>query len=245
MLRSDETAGTRQRRAPILLVLTLTAIGLVGSLLLVWSTIASERAERAQVERTNEIMIALRDIDRAAINAEAGQRGYFITLDKRYLATYEFGRALYPRSMDKVKAEVEAAGMLPRQKELLSLIEQRADTKFDELAKTVALTGNGDFVRQRWLTYAGPDDGEAGARAQGQVDLANETVVTAKGTLDALKYGHVLFAPGIVGLRGVGTTYDGEYYLKAVKHVISRGSYSQEFTLTREGVTSAKQKVKV
>ncbi|GGD36442.1 sensor histidine kinase [Croceicoccus pelagius] len=157
MLRSDETGGTRQRRAPILLVLTLTAIGLVGSLLLVWSTIASERAERAQVERTNEIMIALRDIDRAAINAEAGQRGYFITLDKRYLATYEFGRALYPRSMDKVKAEVEAAGMLPRQKELLSLIEQRADTKFDELAKTVAMIDRGEIrdAQQRILSDEG------------------------------------------------------------------------------------------
>ncbi|MGD9091222.1 MAG: hypothetical protein PVF74_00130 [Anaerolineales bacterium] len=114
-----------------------------------------------------------------------------------------------------------------------------------ELAKKVALTGNGDFVRQRWLTYAGPDDGEASARAQGMVDLTNETVVKATGRLDVLKYGHVLAAPGLVGLRGVGMTYDGEYYVKAVKHLISQGSYTQEFTLTREGVTSAKPKVKV
>jgi hypothetical protein len=33
--------------------------------------------------------------------------------------------------------------------------------------------------------------------------------------------------------------------VKAVKHLISQGSYTQEFTLTREGVTSAKPKVKV
>ncbi|MBS7669720.1 sensor histidine kinase [Croceicoccus gelatinilyticus] len=157
MLRSDETGGTRQRRAPILLVLTLTAIGLIGSLLLVWSTIASERAEREQVERTNEIMVALRDIDRAAINAEAGQRGYFITLDKRYLASYEFGRALYPRSMDNLKTEVEAAGMLPRQEELLSTIEQHADTKFDQLAKTVAMIDRGEIrdAQQRILSDEG------------------------------------------------------------------------------------------
>ena len=157
MLRSDETGGARQRRAPILLVLTLTAVGLIGSLLLVWSTIASERAERQQVERTNEIMYAVRDIDRAAINAEAGQRGYFITLDKRYLASYELGRSLYPRSMERLKVEVEAAGMLPRQRELLSVIEQHADAKFEELATTVEMIGRGEIrdAQQRILSDEG------------------------------------------------------------------------------------------
>ena len=99
----------RRRRVSALLVFLLTAAGLIGSLFLVWSTIASERAEREQMSRTAEIMAALRDIDRAAINAETGQRGYFITLDRRYLASYEFGRSLYPRAMERLEQRLRAA----------------------------------------------------------------------------------------------------------------------------------------
>jgi phage protein D len=126
-----------------------------------------------------------------------------------------------------------------------TLVEITKSTATTQLARKAALTSNLAFVRQRWLTYAGPDEGEAAARAQGLVDLSTEQVVTAKGSLDALRYGDVLFAPGRVGLRGVGETYDGEYYIRSVKHRINGDSYKQEFTLTREGVGSNTHQVKV
>lgn len=138
-------AKPRKRRASALLVLALAAVGVLGSLFLVWSTIAAERREREQVGRTTEIIGALRDIDRAAINAEAGQRGYFITLDRRYLASYAFGQDLYPRALQRLKERLAETDVLPRQIELLQEIEDRSDAKFAELGRNVALIEEGSI----------------------------------------------------------------------------------------------------
>ena len=76
---------------------------------------------------------------------------------------------------------------------------------------------------------------EAYARAQGVTDKSVDSVVTAQGELDALRYGDVLTPRGIVGLRGAGFTFDGLYYVKSVSHSISRGKFKQRFNLSREG----------
>ncbi|MFI0793742.1 hypothetical protein ACH4OY_13780 [Micromonospora rubida] len=75
------------------------------------------------------------------------------------------------------------------------------------------------------------------ARAQGAADDSVDSL-TATGTLDASRYGHLLTARGLVGVRGVGWQHDGFYYVKDVTHHLSRGEYTQDFTLTREGVGS-------
>lgn len=59
--------------------------------------------------------------------------------------------------------------------------------------------------------------------------------VTATGEVDAVRYGRVLRARRLVGVRGVGNSYDGVYYVKQVTHRIKRGEYKQSFTLVREG----------
>lgn len=76
---------------------------------------------------------------------------------------------------------------------------------------------------------------DAETQAQGQVDRAYDAVVTASGELDASRYGKLLKPRSLVGVRGVGKTYDGLYYVKSVTHRINRGSYKQSFTLNREG----------
>ncbi|MCZ6677471.1 MAG: hypothetical protein O7E52_09490, partial [Candidatus Poribacteria bacterium] len=93
-------------------------------------------------------------------------------------------------------------------------------------------------VRQTQLRKSGLNTMQAFARAQGKMDASMDEVVTATGALDALSYGGLLQARGLVGLRGVGYTYDGIYYVKKVTHKISKGEYKQDFTLTREGVGS-------
>ncbi len=60
--------------------------------------------------------------------------------------------------------------------------------------------------------------------------------VTGNGQLDVVRYGHVLKARGLVGVRGVGLAYDGLYYVSSVTHNIKRGEYKQSFTLSREGL---------
>ena len=75
---------------------------------------------------------------------------------------------------------------------------------------------------------------QALARAQGTADASTDSV-TATGTLDALRYGDLLTARGLVGLRGAGYTHDGLWYVQRVTHRIRRGEYTQAFTLTRDG----------
>jgi hypothetical protein len=76
---------------------------------------------------------------------------------------------------------------------------------------------------------------QALAYAQGKTDSSADTVLTANGELDAVRYGALLQPRGVVGLRGVGYLHDGLYYVKRVSHSIKRGTYKQHFTLTREG----------
>lgn len=59
--------------------------------------------------------------------------------------------------------------------------------------------------------------------------------VTAGGELDTVRYGYVLRARKLVGVRGAGWSYDGNYYVSRVSHTIKRGTYTQSFSLTREG----------
>lgn len=67
--------------------------------------------------------------------------------------------------------------------------------------------------------------------------------VTATGSLDVTRYGRVLKARKLVGVRGVGPAFDGLYYVKSVTHKIKRGEYKQDFTLARNGLLSTVPKV--
>lgn len=67
--------------------------------------------------------------------------------------------------------------------------------------------------------------------------------VSATGSLDVPRYGRLLKARGLVGVRGVGSAFDGLYYVKSVTHNIKRGEYKQSFTLARNGLLSTVQQV--
>lgn len=62
--------------------------------------------------------------------------------------------------------------------------------------------------------------------------------VTATGSLSVARYGAVLKARRLVGLRGVGDAFDGLYYVKSVTSKIKRGEFMQDFTLSRNGLIS-------
>jgi hypothetical protein len=66
----------------------------------------------------------------------------------------------------------------------------------------------------------------------------NAEAVTCEGSLDVTRYGGVLNARQLVGVRGGGPAFDGLYYVKSVTHKIKRGEYKQSFTLTRNGLVS-------
>jgi hypothetical protein len=76
---------------------------------------------------------------------------------------------------------------------------------------------------------------QALARAQATADRAADRVVRVRGELDVARYGQLLSPRSIVGVRGLGFTGDGLYYVKNVTHMLQHGSYHQQFELEREG----------
>lgn len=68
--------------------------------------------------------------------------------------------------------------------------------------------------------------------------MNNSGAISASGSLNVLRYGHVLRARMLVGVRGSGLTYDGMYYVDSVTHNIKSGEYKQNFSLSRDGLIS-------
>ncbi len=62
--------------------------------------------------------------------------------------------------------------------------------------------------------------------------------VTGTGALDVVRYGRLLKARGLVGVRGAGPAYDGLYYVKSVTTTLKRGEIKQSFNLTRNALVS-------
>lgn len=66
----------------------------------------------------------------------------------------------------------------------------------------------------------------------------SQDAVTASGNLDVLRYGRVLKARGLVGVRGAGIAYDGLYYVQSATSILKRGEFKQSFSLTRNALIS-------
>jgi hypothetical protein len=113
------------------------------------------------------------------------------------------------------------------------------------LGKTQALKAGAEFVRKRRLYDTPFDAAQSLAQAQAAANRSAERTLVAKGKLETTRYGDLLVAPGVVGMRGAGKTYDGEYYVAKVTHKITPESYVQEFELSREGTGSTTETVKV
>jgi hypothetical protein len=103
------------------------------------------------------------------------------------------------------------------------------------LAARPALLNTQTVRRNLFRTNGAPTAADAMGQAQAQSDATQDTV-TVTGDLDTATYGHILTPRGLVGLRGAGLDHDGLYYVQSVIQKIGRGSWTQSFTLNREGV---------
>jgi hypothetical protein len=92
-------------------------------------------------------------------------------------------------------------------------------------------------IRRRKIRESGTATTSTLARAQAEVDRSIDAVV-AEGEADGARYGDVLRPRGLVGVRGAGWTHDGLWYVRRVEHELAPGSYTQRFTLAREGYGS-------
>lgn len=82
--------------------------------------------------------------------------------------------------------------------------------------------------------------GRGVARAAGSADTIEGT-----GTLDVTRYGRLLTARGLVGVRGAGGAFDGLYYVKSVTSTIAKGEFKQRFSLSRNGLVSISSAVPI
>jgi hypothetical protein len=105
------------------------------------------------------------------------------------------------------------------------------------LATQPAWLVNQPNVRTTQLRDSGLNTAQAYARAQGTVEEASDAV-TVDGELDVGRYGDVLTARSLIGVRGAGYQHDGFWYVKRVTHEIKPGAYKQSFSLGREGLGS-------
>lgn len=86
-----------------------------------------------------------------------------------------------------------------------------------------------------YIAHLNPSDA---ANLAISIVLGAQDAITGSGSLDVLRYGNVLRARMMVGVRGAGLTYDGLYYVNSVTHDIKRGQYKQNFNLSRDGLIS-------
>ena len=129
----DFVARTRNPRWMNVALLLVIAAAMFATIVLAYQTVEAERAQRRQVERTVEVLEELRQINSAALSGETGQRGYLITLDRRYLAPYQMAREQLEPSLDRVRVLL-GDDATARQDELIDQIDALARAKFGEMA---------------------------------------------------------------------------------------------------------------
>lgn len=118
-------------------------------------------------------------------------------------------------------------------------VQTFASMRMPPLASLPALQFGLSKVRGALLEHSsGLGYAEAMARAQAETNRSSDAVLIASGKLDPLRYGGLLEARRLVGVRGAGFLYDGLYLVQSVTHHIKRGEYKQSFTLGREGLGS-------
>jgi hypothetical protein len=110
--------------------------------------------------------------------------------------------------------------------------------RLQPMARNDGLTVNQPFVKNSQFTD--PRLGIIGGLIEAQMTTNRSTdqVVSAQGTVDTLRYGAIIETPGVIPVRGVGDSFDGNYYVSQVTHTISLGQYTQSFNLQREGTGS-------
>ena len=63
-------------------------------------------------------------------------------------------------------------------------------------------------------------------------------VVSGEGSLDVLRYGQILRARSLVGVRGAGPAFDGLHFVDSTTHKLKPGEYKQSFVLKRNALIS-------
>lgn len=154
---------------------------MIAVVYLVYQTLSSERDEREQSRLTASVVAELQQVEVAALNAETGQRGYLITLDRRYLASYEEGSEQIEPTLRRLRALLKGQSTV-RQEELLDQIDALARAKFDEMERSVLLVQDGRLLdaRRAVLSDEGQEAMERLRRAIEEMRLIERDILAAQ-----------------------------------------------------------------
>ena len=183
----------RRPRWPNAVLLLLIAGAMFGLIYLVYLTVEAEREEREQAALTSDVLETLRDVYVAALNGETGQRGYLITLDRRYLRAYQQGSEQVEPALARLRGLL-GENATARQEELIDRIDVLSRAKFAELEGSVILLEDGRLLdaRRDVLTDAGQETMERLRRAIGEMVTIEREILARQQTETARIEGRVL-----------------------------------------------------
>ncbi|MBX7528457.1 sensor histidine kinase [Qipengyuania vesicularis] len=166
----------RWPNAALLLVIGGAMLGLIY---LVYQTVEAEREEREQAALTSDVLNELQQVHTAALNGETGQRGYLITLDRRYLRSYQQGSEQIEPALDRLR-ELLSDQATSRQEELLDEIDALSRAKFDEMEASVILLEDGRLLdaRRAVLSDEGQETMERLRRAIGEMEQIERQILS-------------------------------------------------------------------
>ncbi|MGH3310058.1 MAG: hypothetical protein ACRDP3_05665 [Streptomyces sp.] len=99
-------------------------------------------------------------------------------------------------------------------------------------------------LKRRTLTGTAKLDSETARAAALARAATSADAISGSGQLDVNRHGYILHPRELVGVRGAGVTYDGDYYVTSVTHNLWPGRYQQNFTISREGLVAMSDRVR-
>ncbi|MEU8348627.1 hypothetical protein [Streptomyces sp. NPDC048845] len=99
-------------------------------------------------------------------------------------------------------------------------------------------------LKRRRLSGTAKLDSETARAAALARAATSADAISGSGQLDVNRHGYILRPRELVGVRGAGVTYDGDYYVTSVTHNLWPGRYQQNFTISREGLIAMSDTVR-
>ena len=127
-----DTPAERPLRSPIGLtiigLLAVAFLALLGTNLTTFLMIRRTADLDAQIERTHEVRGVVRDLQAAALDAEAGQRGFLLTGRVAYLSIHDQAVERTPALLDRLQALTRSEPQQDRVIQLRALFQERYGT---------------------------------------------------------------------------------------------------------------------
>ena len=217
------------------LVLGAMAGAILGSIALLLSTGAAERAERAQVSRADDVLLLLDQIERSALSAESAQRGYFITLDQRYIEPYQRSRKQVSQALGELESAL-AGDSSKAQRKHFDAIVGAIDDKFTELDQTIGMVDQGKVLdaRRRILEGEGYNAMQRLTSAINELSAIENRLQVEQSTRAQAAEGRILPVLGLLLLLLVGAIVLGAILVARAAQAETEAAQARELEVARD-----------